>query len=39
MILVRFLLFCFGVPIVLLVVAVAWLWFGKKLFCWVFSAI
>ncbi|AIY39898.1 hypothetical protein LT85_0738 [Collimonas arenae] len=37
MIFIRLLLFCFGVPIGVLVIGVLWLWGGTKLFGFVFA--
>jgi hypothetical protein len=37
MILVQILAVCFVVPVVLIVVGVAWLWLGKKMVWWIFG--
>ena len=37
MILVQIVLLLFGVPIALILVGVAWLWFGRKLFSMIFQ--
>jgi hypothetical protein len=37
MIVVEILMFCFGVPVALIVVGIGWLWLGKKLACWIFT--
>ena len=37
MILVQIVLFLFGVPIVLILIGVAWLWAGRKLLCMIFQ--
>jgi hypothetical protein len=36
MILVSITFLCFGVPVLLIVLGMTWLWLGQKVFSWIF---